>query len=372
MSARETNRVILFFVPLPPPVHGAALRNKSLVESGLINREFSLEVIPFNYASSSQDIGKLSLLKLLKFIKRLYDVVSKMISTRPHLVYFNISLYGFALYRDFIFSLIFKLFSSKLVFHLRTQGIHAQASTSGFKKWMFRYLFRNTYVICLSEFLTRDLALVYGGKPYIVNNGIEDVSGRFPGNITSDPVLKILFISNLAKSKGILELLEAFKLLKERNNKFTGWIVGNPVDLTFKDVQSRIDSYNLSDEVKLLGPKYGDEKFEILSKSDIFVFPTQFEAFPGVILEAMQFELPVISSNEGAIPEIIDDGKTGFVVPKQDVKQLAAKIDVILNDPKLRKSLGENARLKFKEKYTLETFEMNMTKTFHSILNESN
>lgn len=367
MHRKRIKSKILFFVPLPPPVHGAALRNKSLLESKAINAEFDIRVIPFNFVDNINDIGKLSFLKIAKLVSRTITIIYRMISERPDLVYFNFSVYGFALYRDFWFALLFKRLAPKVAFHLRTQGVLTQATSSKLKKWIFTTTFRNSYVICLSEFLAKDISTVYEKSPIIVNNGIEDF---YPGfhRRTSGQKPTILFLSNLSRSKGVFDLIDAFSILKVKGVEFTGLIVGNQGDMTEAQIEVELRKRQLIEEVRLLGPKYGKEKYELLCATDIFVFPTYFEAFPGVVLEAMQFEIPVVSTYEGAIPEIIDEGINGLLVQKQNSNELAEKMNSLINNPEMREALGRNGRCKFVKQYTLEIFEENMKKAFNKIL----
>jgi glycosyltransferase involved in cell wall biosynthesis len=92
------------------------------------------------------------------------------------------------------------------------------------------------------------------------------------------------------------------------------------------------------------------------------LFPTFYhnECFPLVLLEAMEHGLPCISTTEGGIPGIVDDGKTGFLVPKHDVAVLADKILLLLNAPVLRSNMGKAGREKFEKEFTLEVFEKRM------------
>ena len=75
-----------------------------------------------------------------------------------------------------------------------------------------------------------------------------------------------------------------------------------------------------------------------------------------------------ISTTEGGIPGIIDDGKTGFLVPKHDVLVLADKIQLLLNDPVLRSNMGNAGREKFEKEFTLEVFEKRMTRILEHIV----
>ena len=96
--------------------------------------------------------------------------------------------------------------------------------------------------------------------------------------------------------------------------------------------------------------------------ADIFVFPTYYhnECFPLVILEAMEQGLPVISTNEGGIPDIIDNGNYGYTVEKNNPIDLASAIERLLKEPELRNSMREAGRRRFEEKFTEEVFEKKM------------
>ncbi|MDR0506431.1 MAG: glycosyltransferase, partial [Dysgonamonadaceae bacterium] len=76
----------------------------------------------------------------------------------------------------------------------------------------------------------------------------------------------------------------------------------------------------------------------------------------------------VISTNEGGIPDIVEDGISGFIVEKQNPEMLAAKIEELINHSELRINMGVAGQKKFKENYTLEIFEKRMCEILHEIL----
>jgi glycosyltransferase involved in cell wall biosynthesis len=86
--------------------------------------------------------------------------------------------------------------------------------------------------------------------------------------------------------------------------------VGKWADITERDFCAAIEKKNLSNCVFAHGAKYGNEKTYFFEQADIFVFPSHDECFPLVLLEAMQSGLPIISTNEGGIPDIVDNEKT--------------------------------------------------------------
>lgn len=91
-------------------------------------------------------------------------------------------------------------------------------------------------------------------------------------------------------------------------------------------------------------------------------FPTYYynECFPLVLLEAMQMHLPCISTTEGGISSIINDGENGYLVEMNNPIALADSIEKLLKDADLRKNMGENGWKRFKSDFTLEAFEKRM------------
>ena len=180
---------------------------------------------------------------------------------------------------------------------------------------------------------------------------------------TKNDVPQILFLSNLIKSKGVFILLEALKLLKKKGVQFYCNLVGGEGDITNQNLLDKINKLDLADAIKYHGKKYDVNKFHLFNQADIFVFPTFYhnETFGLVNLEAMMFGLPIISTNEGGIPDIVKHNETGFIIEKENPMQLAEKLEVLINNPKLGKKLGKEGQIQFNKKYTLEKFETKFT-----------
>jgi glycosyltransferase involved in cell wall biosynthesis len=94
-----------------------------------------------------------------------------------------------------------------------------------------------------------------------------------------------------------------------------------------------------------------------MKSADILAHPSLNDCFPLVLLEAMSLSLPVISTFEGAIPEIVDNEISGFLVPSKDPKSLAEKLEILIKEPELRRKLGAAGRLKYENEFTLKVFE---------------
>ena len=366
-----TKKKILCVLQLPPPVHGASMMNEYIINSSLLNKRFDLEFINLQFAKSVDDINNFSIRKIWLTFYYAAEILKKIIRDKPHMVYFPFSPLGFAFYRDFFYVLLMKISIKRIVLHFHVKGINERIKKNIVLKLLYRYIFKSTFVIYLTKSLSKDIREVYWREPYIVPNGIPwntlNVSKK---KRNSHNVPRILYLSNYKESKGILVLIEALDILRRRKEIFEARLVGAPSDLSVTELKEIIKEKKLEEYVTITGPKYNIEKTEEFLNADIFVFPTFYkkESFPLVILEAMQFSLPVVTTYEGGISDIVDDKETGFIVEKRNPEILAVRIGELLGNERLRTEMGEKGHIKFRNEYTLAHFENNMYETFNKIL----
>jgi glycosyltransferase involved in cell wall biosynthesis len=180
-------------------------------------------------------------------------------------------------------------------------------------------------------------------------------------------IVEILFLSNLIESKGVFVLLEACSLLKNKKVHFHCTFVGGVGDVTETKFLENVKLLALDDQVDYAGKKFGEEKEKAFSNADIFVHPSYNDCFPLVLLEAMQHSLPIVSTFEGAISEIVDDGINGFLVPQKDAKSLAEKLEILISNPQLRQQMGKAGRRKYENEFTIEKFENWMVVILNSL-----
>jgi glycosyltransferase involved in cell wall biosynthesis len=318
------------------------------------------------------EMGKFNLRKVYKIFLILFKLIKELVIFKPRFIYFQISPHGIAFLRDFLFVSIIKLFKVKLVYHLHGKGIKRYSKIK-WKKIMYKFAFLNSDIICLSRLLTYDIKDVFFGNIHIVNNGIPEVYHNFISKThekKNNDIPIILFLSNLILSKGILEFIEALNLLNIKGVKFKALIVGSEADLSSNHLKNLILSKNLAGKIFYKGPKYNFDKYQILAECDLLVLPSKNECFPTVLLEAMQFQLPIISTSEAAIPEIVDSGVTGILIDKNSPTQIASNIELLINNPEYRKSMGIAGRKKYENKYRLKIFEKKLNNVFSLVLRE--
>ena len=167
----------------------------------------------------------------------------------------------------------------------------------------------------------------------------------------------ILFVGIEFDRKGGPTLIKAFKEVKKEINDAKMIIVGSVPPINNKDIV-------------LKGHISRNELLQLYKKASIFVMPSICDPFPNAFLEAMFYKNPCVGSTASGIPEIIEEGKTGFLVPPNDYKQLADKLILLLEDEKLMKKMGEQGRRRVEKYFTWDLVVDRMTEQFENIMNK--
>mgnify|MGYP000373946407 FL=1 len=359
---------ILFILHLPPPIHGAAMMGKYIQESELVNSSFDCFCINLATAGSLSDIGHISLKKLLKYFFLLKHISHVVREIRPELVYITPNAGGKAFFKDFIVVQMLKSMGCKVIAHYHNKGVSVYQS-----KWVYNFFYKrffsNLKVILLAENLYKDIAkYVKREDVYICPNGIPSSCKEEMEARRNNVIPHLLFLSNLLISKGVIVLLDALKILKEKEYTFVcQFIGGETAEINAVQFFEEVNKRELSDLVTYVGRKVREEKEAFFRQADIFVFPTYYETFGLVNLEAMEYKLPVISTNEGGIPDIVKDGENGLICEKQNPVSLADCIAKLLDDEELRVKMGSAGHEKFCREFTLDKFENRM----RDILNQN-
>lgn len=366
---------VLFIIHLPPPVHGAAVAGNNIKESQLINVSFDNHYINLTTANSLVDIGKIRFKKLYSIISLWIEVIQTLNKNKFDLCFITINSNGLAWFKEMVIVFLTKLFRVPIVYFYHNKGVDSYANTT-LKKQLFRFQFKNTKTILLSPLLFYDVsAFIKESDVFYCPNGIKNQSLiiKEEFNIEKSKIATILYFSNLIESKGVYVLLDACQMLKDRNIPFRCIYVGGEGDITAIQFGNKVWQMGLQNDVFYQGKKFGLEKEKAFAEADIFAFPTFYhnECFPIVNLEAMQFELPIISTFEGAVPEVILDGVNGYLVPQRNVEILAEKLEVLILNPELRNEMGSAGKKMYEEKFTLEIFEKRIVEILQTVLKDT-
>lgn len=344
---------------MPPPVHGASMVGKYIHDSETINNTFECHYLNLTLAKDINDIGKGGIRKLKDFYKLLTQMRKQVKSIKPQLCYVTPNAKGGAFYKEFFVVLLLKILNQKIIIHYHNKGV-ATRQSKWFDNLLYKIFFKNIKVILLAENLYQDIKKYVKYKDtYICPNGIP-VNPNLPTIIKKE--FNILFLSNMMKEKGVWDLVESCRVLKKNGRPVKCHFVGKWSDITEEIFAAEINKRGLKEYASAYGAKYNGEKDTFLRKADVFVFPTYYnnECFPLVLLEAMEQGIPCISTNEGGIPAIIEDGKTGYIVEKHSPEEIAKKIEYLIDHPEKRIAMGKAGKEKFLKEFTLDKFENRM------------
>lgn len=352
---------ILFIATFPPPIHGSAMVSQQIKDSKLINDTFDGDYVNLGTSRRMEEIGKggiwLNLKKLGRFVGAFFKTFGLLLTHRYNLCYCAITCHGSGFLKDAPFVLLCKMFGRKIVIHQHNKGMAKDVDRPVYR-WLLPMVYRNAKVILLSWHLYSDIEKVVEKKNVLIcPNGIKPtVDPNFKREPNAVP--HILFLSNLLIDKGVLVLLDALKLLKDKGYSFVCDFVGSETkDIDAVRFAKEVEKRGLNSIAVYHGCKYGTEKDAYFKQAETFVLPSFNEAFPLVNLEAMEYKLPIVSTNVGGIPDEVKDGESGFVVEPKDTNELADAICKLIGDAQLRRKMGDKAYALFREYFTQEHFE---------------
>ena len=350
---------ILLILQLPPPVHGVSTMNEIILEYLQNQAIYDLEIIPLRFAKTFDDLRRISIEKVIRFIKLYLQIKHALRSFRPDLVYFSFMPVGIGFIRDSFYLRMIKKHPVKVVLHLHNRGIYESSKKLFFNK-LYHSSFQDVTLVHVSDTLIKEEL-----RNLEIRNckqvGISNTCRSFPEkmNDNNKKTIDVLFCSNIFPEKGYRIALDAMKILKKENNAIRLIICGQPLRKKYEnEIINYIQKNNLTGSVIYKGPVFGEEKERIFKESDIFIFPSYFEeeCFPLVVLEAMSAGIPVIASRIGVIPEIIEDEESGFIIQPNNPEELKSSILRLVEKEELRLSFGGKARKKFLVNYNLEKF----------------
>ena len=167
---------------------------------------------------------------------------------------------------------------------------------------------------------------------------------------------RIVSVGRMVEKKGFADLVRALARLKDRDWRFDH--VGGGA-LT-QSLQAQAEKAGIADRITWHGTRTRREVFDLLREADCFVLPSRIarsgdrDGLPNVLMEAQAHRLPVVSTKVSAIPEFVEDGRTGLLVAERDPKALSQAIARLIDDPALATRLGEAGERRTRERFSPE------------------
>lgn len=357
----QRKKKILIYGQLPPPQHGSNIMALTLLKS-LEKLGYQARLSNKGFSKKINEVNKITFVKFFRMLSMLWRYNRDLLRFRPDLVVFFVSATKIGLLVEGLFTTVTNLFRIPYVLYIHNNG-HKNIYWGSFSgRWIVQFVFdRARACIVLGKSFKKAIRSFYKNKVYILPNGLMKTLPE-PGK-KSGSSINVLFLSNLYESKGIFTLIRSIPEVLREEKKVKFLIAGPWQEKGVKErVLDYVKRHRLSANVEFLGAVYGQQKVELFQKSDIFVFPSHYplEAFGLVNLEAMQVGIPVITTNIGALPEMVLNGETGFIIPPKKPQILAEKINLLVRDPRKRLEMGDKGKKRFNEMYSFDAYSLNV------------
>jgi len=264
-------------------------------------------------------------------------------------VHLNSSFDNKALIRDFFLLLWSGLFLKKtLIQYHGGDPFEVSLTKTPVFSWVYSYFWKRCKILILND----------NQKQWFQEQNIKDVLRvknyvRLPklAKHKDNKLFKFVYIGRVIKEKGLLEIVEAVQLLKDKDN-FHVHIYGHGED--YSSINQAIKESNLQNRVTLEGSVELDEKNEVLAGADAFLYPSYYpEGLPYAVLEALSYAVPVICTDAGALSYVVVDKFTCLKVKKKSSSHLAEQMDLLMSDNVLRSRLADSSRKLIVDKYSV-------------------
>jgi glycosyltransferase involved in cell wall biosynthesis len=369
---------VLIVAPFPPPFGGIASYAQDLWNSKELNGEFELYQLNTAKGESSfhgEGRGDRSWQRGLNFLQPInwgfllltffiyIEYFYKLVKIRPDIVHVHTCSY-FGFIRSGFFLFLARPFPCRRILHL-----HNAIDTFYLENKDRRFFGRliswsmdqaSEYVV-LSEGLGKWVEQNIGKKASVIWNACYS-KNYMPHENDKETFIKnfplaqgktvVILIGGLDPNKGAFDLLEMVAKLNKQEREKLLFILPGKGDRT--RAEAFIAENGLQEFVVIPGVIPEDVKNNLVRSSDIFTLPSYAEGQPIAILEAMSASLPIISSHVGSIPEVVEDGKSGFLITPGDLDSLKTHILTLACNPEMRVSMGKAGRKRIDERHDIK------------------
>lgn len=313
--------------------------------------------IPFefsHFAAGRRDGEKSGLGWIFRQVFLLPNFLIKFKREKPDLLHLNTALTPLAIGRDAILAKTAQFLKIPILLHIHGGKFFTQGFGNDFYKRLTKKLLqRASAVVVLSE----------TEKEFIEKIGNELKIHVLPNAVSIDEIEKsereqkekktIVFLSRLHEGKGLKEIRETCRILKNKGIEFHFEAYGAGEK---KDSFVRQMTEILGEDFYYGGVVSGREKWKALSGADVFLLPSHYEGLPLSLLEAMAAGCVAVASDVGSIGEIIEDKKNGFLIKSRNVAQIVEKLEFLLSDKADWKNLRRNAEQTIEKKFNINNY----------------
>ncbi len=200
----------------------------------------------------------------------------------------------------------------------------------------------------------------------IVSNGVDENIFYPNKNGTNNDIKYIMYAGRIEREKGLFDIIESANIICSKRADISFIIAGDGRDSN--RLKKKIKKIGLQKRFIFLGQIEKDQMIKLYQNATLFILPSYREGLPTVLLEAMSCGLPIIATDVRGNRDLITNGKNGLLIPPKDPKKIAETILTLLNDKKLMKQLGNNARKTIIKNYTWNAVSNKFLKCYESLI----
>jgi glycosyltransferase involved in cell wall biosynthesis len=334
-------KTVCIVSPFPPPFGGMAIQAEKialhLLCEGFHDKLAVIRVktnadLPENLRWAAKIPGFRTLINMILFLYQLHNALLK-----SDAVYFHTAFFNFFFWITYPAMILIRLHGKKVILSARGGG--ARLFFQKYRPIVKPILSKADIIATPSGFLKEAFEDVLGIDAIVIPTLTDLHQFQFHHRDSFRPLL--LSVRNFEEIYDIACIIRAFEIVRNRYPQARLGIAGS--GSLKSELESLVSSLNLNSSVTFYGQVSHKEIQELYSKYDIAVNASRVDNLPGTILEAYASGLPVVSTNAGGIPYIVEDGVTGLLVNIGDYEAMAQKVIQVIEEPELGKTLAKNA-----------------------------
>lgn len=304
-----------------------------------------------SYIESYQNGSKWE--KLIKALKGYVLFLKEMVRNKPDIVHIHSS-FGPSFYRKMPFIYMACLWGIPVVNHIHGAEFDPfYLDASPRKKKRIRKVYgKCRMLVALSQEWKKNLELVVPSERIAVIENYCKIPDLPETARETGKRRQILFLGEIGERKGCYDIPAIYGKLTEKAGKIPLVMAG---DGDLAEVKRLFEEKGLLKDVSFPGWVRGEEKEKLLKESGIFLFPSYHEGMPMAVLEAMAYGMAVVSTKVGGIPQIIEDGVSGYLCEPGNIEEIFGRLLTLSEDRDQRKRMGDKARQKVMENYSMES-----------------
>ena len=306
---------------------------------------------------------------LLRLATSPFALAARLLQSRPRIVHINTAFDPKGYWRDIVYLAVAKALRRKVVYQIHGGALPGAffAGSRALSALLRLVLSWPDAVVVLGR---SELAAYREFAPHarlvrIANAVALCAADLRAERYTAKRALNVAYLGRLAADKGILETIEAVRILRDRGIDARLTIAGAGAALG--EIRQAIAAAGLGDRVRLVGALTGAAKQWLWQKTDVFALPTSREGLPYALLEAMSCGAVPVISPVGAIPDVVQDEVHGLFVPSRDSRALADALERLATDRALLHRLALAARARVVSEYSVARLAREFTVLYRSL-----